>query len=340
MKDELISVIIPIYNVEKYIYQCINSILNQTYKNIEIILVDDGSPDGCGKICDEYQEKDQRIKVIHKKNGGLSDARNKGMDIAHGKYITFIDSDDYVEDKYIEILYNAIKKNNALISQCNILKVDNNGTILEKIGYKTNQVKSGQEILYDINEGHWIENIVVWNKMYLRELFKNIRFPVGKINEDEFTTYKVLYSQKKIPIVNEYLYNYRQNDESIMGKKFNIKRLNILKAFEERIQFFEKKNDEGLKKLTQKQYNNLLIDMYYKLEENKNINDYIEFQKDILEKYKVNTKNMFNNNALKQKDKTKYIIFYFSPQIYFKLRKILKNNKNTIKNKTKDFRRS
>ena len=112
MDKDLISIIVPIYNVEKYIKKCIDSIINQTYTNLEIILVDDGSPDNCGKICDKYKEKDDRIKVIHKKNGGLSDARNAGIDIATGEYITFIDSDDYVAENYIEVLYNLCKEQN------------------------------------------------------------------------------------------------------------------------------------------------------------------------------------------------------------------------------------
>lgn len=118
MNNPLITVIIPCYKVEQYLPKCINSVLTQTYTNLEIILVDDGSPDNCGNICDNYAQKDSRIKVIHKTNGGLSDARNKGIDIAHGEYITFIDSDDYVSNDYIEVLYNLLKENNAQMSIC------------------------------------------------------------------------------------------------------------------------------------------------------------------------------------------------------------------------------
>lgn len=126
-KQTLVSIIIPIYKVEQYLIDCIQSVCSQTYKNIEIILVDDGSPDNCGKICDDYAKMDKRISVIHKENGGLSDARNKGIDIARGDYITFVDSDDYVETTFIEDLYNAIEKTNSDISICNINVVDENG---------------------------------------------------------------------------------------------------------------------------------------------------------------------------------------------------------------------
>ena len=118
MEEDLITIVIPIYKVEKYLDKCIKSVINQTYKNLEIILVDDGSPDNCPKKCDEYEKKDTRIKVIHKENGGLSDARNAGIDIAKGKYITFIDSDDYVSEDYVEYMYNLLKQNNTKMSTC------------------------------------------------------------------------------------------------------------------------------------------------------------------------------------------------------------------------------
>ena len=117
MNKEVISIVVPIYKVEKYIKKCIDSIIEQTYKNLEIILVDDGSPDGCAKICDEYAKKDKRIKAIHKENGGLSDARNVGIDISTGKYICFVDSDDYIENNYIELLYKCIVENLVSIGQ-------------------------------------------------------------------------------------------------------------------------------------------------------------------------------------------------------------------------------
>ena len=262
MENQLISIIVPIYNVEKYLKKCIESIINQTYKNIEIILVDDGSPDNCGIICDEYSQKDKRIIVIHKENGGLSDARNKGIDIAKGDYLTFIDSDDFVNIDYIEKLYNSIKLNNTKLAQCGISKVNENNEIIEKLNYDENYIKTSHEILNELYGKHLIENVVVWNKMYAKELFKNIRFPVGKIHEDEFTTYKLIYYSKNVAIVSDSLYNYRQNNASIMGRKFNIKRLNLLEALEQRIQFFWDKNEKDLYEKSVKVYLEQLR-MYY-----------------------------------------------------------------------------
>ena len=248
--EELVSIVIPIYNVEQYLEECIKSVIMQTYTTLQIILVDDGSTDNSGEIADNFVKEDKRIQVIHKKNGGLSDARNYGIELATGKYITFIDSDDYVENTYIEKLYNAIKKNNTKVSQCNISKVNNQNEVIEEIGYNVNEVKNTKKMLKEIYSQHWIENTVVWNKMYLTELFKDIRYPIGKIHEDEFITYKILYNVKEIALVNEHLYNYRENVNSITRRKFTLSKLDILEAFEERLEFFKKNNEQQLHELT------------------------------------------------------------------------------------------
>ena len=315
MEDELISVIVPIYNVEKYLKNCIESILNQTYKNIEIILVDDGSPDNCGKICDEYSQKDKRIIVIHKENGGLSDARNKGLDIAKGKYVTFIDSDDFVEHNYIEYLYRAIKKYKTKIAQCNIYKVDRDNKIIGKIGYDENSIKENNIILGDF----LIQNVVVWNKIYAIELFKNIRFPVGKIHEDEFTTYKLFYNTPKIVLINEYLYNYRQTDNSIITKKFNIKRFDLLDALEERIEFFKSKNEIELYMKTVKHYMNQLIEYYIKTK--KYIEESNKIQKMIKTKYRKNFKIYIKLGNSSVKEIIKSIVFIIQPNLFYFIKK-------------------
>lgn len=321
MENQLISIIVPIYNVEKYLKKCIESIINQTYKNIEIILVDDGSPDNCGIICDEYSQKDKRIIVIHKENGGLSDARNKGIDIAKGDYLTFIDSDDFVNIDYIEKLYNSIKLNNTKLAQCGISKVNENNEIIEKLNYDENYIKTSHEILNELYGKHLIENVVVWNKMYAKELFKNIRFPVGKIHEDEFTTYKLIYYSKNVAIVSDSLYNYRQNNASIMGRKFNIKRLNLLEALEQRIQFFWDKNEKDLYEKSVKVYLEQLR-MYY-IKTKKYIRNSKEIQQDIKRKYKIEYKKFMKVKEKTFKEMLKAKIFYFCPDLYY----IIKKNK-------------
>lgn len=215
-KQDLISIVVPIYNVEKYLEKCINSIIIQTYKNIEIILVNDGSTDSSGKICDIYLKKDKRIKVVHKKNGGLSDARNVGIENAKGKYIAFIDSDDFIDSDFIEILYNLIIEYNADVSccKCNVIyKKNKKQQVEEKINIFTNY-EAINEMLY---QGK-IDNSAC-NKLYKLNLFEDIKYPKSKYFEDLDTTYKIFLKSDKIVATNKKLYNYYQRTGSILHKK-------------------------------------------------------------------------------------------------------------------------
>ena len=224
--DELISVIVPIYNVEKYLRKCIDSISNQTYRNLEIILVDDGSPDNCGKICDEYAKEDKRIRVIHKKNGGLSDARNAGIDIATGKYITFIDSDDYIENDYVNYLYDLIKKYNCDISICAYkLKVEDK---INDFGKKYCEEKMTTEKCLERMLCERGFTVSAWAKMYKSDLFNDVRFPIGKICEDNGTTYKLIKKCKNIIYGNIGKYIYIVRDDSIMNSKFSLKKMDLI----------------------------------------------------------------------------------------------------------------
>jgi glycosyltransferase involved in cell wall biosynthesis len=213
-------VVVPIYKVEKYIDKCINSIINQTYKNLEIILVDDGSPDNCPQICDEYAKKDNRIKVIHKENGGLSDARNRGIKEARGEYIGFVDSDDYIDDGMYEYLYNLIKKHNAEISICGFKEVDENGKAIKEKKSECINEYSSIEALEILAEDIIITNHA-WNKLYKRELFvkNSIEYPVGKIMEDISTTYKLFEESNRIVLGDEIQYYYLIRETSISGEK-------------------------------------------------------------------------------------------------------------------------
>ncbi len=248
--NDVISVIVPIYNVEQYLEKCIQSIQNQTYQNLEIILVDDGSPDACGKICDDYAAKDQRIKVIHKENGGLSDARNFGIDAATGKYFFFVDSDDYIHCDIVRILYEAVKANGAQVSVCSYQSVDEQETVAYEQPYtgKIEPVVMTEKQLYDplYYFEKRVEFIVAWNKLYHHSLFDGVRYPKGKLHEDEFTTYKLLYKAKGVVYVDSPLYYYVQRSSSIMGQQFNEKRLHALEAMMERMDFYGEKNEERL----------------------------------------------------------------------------------------------
>lgn len=219
--NPLISVIVPIYNVEPYIDKCINSIINQNYKELEIILVDDGSPDNCGKICDEYAEKDLRIKVIHKKNGGLSSARNAGLEIARGEYIGFVDSDDYIEPFMYDKLLEALLDQDCPLAICGTAYVFENGKRIEKTRAGDIIVMNFEEALTEMNQYRKFD-MGAWSKLYKAELFDDIRFPVGKLSEDFFVMYKIFDKAKKIVFISDPAYNYLQRNNSISrNKKIN-----------------------------------------------------------------------------------------------------------------------
>lgn len=215
MKD-IISVVIPIYNVEKYLKDCVDSIINQTYKELEIILVDDGSPDNCGEICDEYAKLDKRIKVIHKKNGGLSDARNKGMSIATGKYIVFIDSDDIASLDMITRMYEKIKNDNSDICVCNVYRITENKKSLQSSVEEDELVDLGKYGVNDYIVNYMLNNdkhrYCAWNRMYRRDLIaaNNLIFePNKEIHSEDllFNLYCLMYA-KKISFVGKPLYEH------------------------------------------------------------------------------------------------------------------------------------
>lgn len=244
----VVSVIVPIYNVEQYLTHCIKTILQQSYKNLEIILVDDGSPDNCGKMCDEFAEQDRRIKVIHKQNGGLSDARNAGIDVATGDYITFIDSDDYVMPDMIESLMNIIVKENTDIAQCKFVRSRNDFT--DEQQHESSQSEKFT-VYFDDRMSAYLKdkkiNTVAWGKIYKRSLFNGIKFPVGRLHEDVFTTYKLIHEAGSVAVTDYVGYVYRINENSITTSNFFPKKLDSVYGEIERAEFI-KKNYPDLRK--------------------------------------------------------------------------------------------
>ncbi len=239
----LITVVVPVYKVEKYLRQCVDSVLAQTYKNLEIILVDDGSPDNCPGICDEYAEKDERVKVIHRENGGLSAARNSGIKIAEGKYISFIDSDDYVQPVYIEQLYCALVSFDAAVSECSYSHKESELDSQLKSDFK---LYSDKEALTEI----LIERDLITSacgKLFVTEIFENIRFPEGQLYEDYAVMPMIFNKAKKISFVDSKLYFYRVNDESITKSSFNEKHMQYFEVAERVNEYIEKKYPDLLK---------------------------------------------------------------------------------------------
>ena len=235
---DLISVIIPVYKVEKYLCRCVDSVLEQTYTNMEIILVDDGSPDNCPVMCDEYARQDSRVKVIHQENAGLSGARNAGIDMAQGQWLAFVDSDDYLAADFLERLYQACVDTGSSLSVCRWEYV--RGETIPEHGTGETRVYTGREMLANLYVPDGAYFVVAWNKLYRKELFEDIRYPRGRIHEDEATTYRIYDKVKKAAYVDRSLYGYFVTPVSIT-RGFNPKRMDWVTAVAERLDFFEQK---------------------------------------------------------------------------------------------------
>lgn len=248
---ERISVIVPVYQVEAYLDKCVQSIVNQTYSELEIILVDDGSPDRCGQMCDAWAEKDSRIRVIHKENGGLSDARNAGLAVSTGQLVSFIDSDDWIEPDFLQTLYDALQQHDAQIAECGIRLVDEAGHILSQRGPGKSETIGKIEALRRLVLEDGVYQ-TVWNKLYRRDMIGHILFEKGKCNEDDFWTYQIFDRIERLALVDSYLLNYLQRGGSIMGQGYSLKRLDGLEARYLRWQYLQKY--EELACLTRQQY--------------------------------------------------------------------------------------
>lgn len=300
----LISVIIPIYNVESYLRRCLDSVLRQTYPNLEIILVDDGSPDNCPSICDEYATKDTRIIVIHKKNGGLSDARNAGLDICKGDYITFIDSDDSISHNYAEQLINVAVKNDADIA---IGRMSNSKSI------ETNKttIFSPEEALLGEFGSNPSAFITSCGKLFKKELWSTIRFPLHKVHEDVFTTYLIFHKAKKIAFLDTILYNFFIREGSITSAGFS---LDLLEAQENRYLFIKK---VPYKKMIVPYLIQLSWNLLFAYSDATDISK----QKMYLAKFKAYTQELFTQKNIPLFHGLFLKLFQFSPKLYFLYRK-------------------
>ena len=296
-----ISIIVPVYNVEKYLTRCIDSILNQTFTDFELILVDDGSTDKSGVICDKYSKIDSRIKVIHSKNEGAAQARNYGLDIAKGKFIGFVDSDDYINRDMYQILYENINKYNCDICVCghqsfqDKVKVSFEDSKEEIIEFDNKLALKNYFLDYEDNER--VMYTIMWDKLYRRELFKNLRFPKGKICEDGYVIYKLLYNSKKIIYINKILYYYLQRSDSISKTKFSLKTLEVYDDWKEIYHFFYEENIY-LSSLAAKFYINKHIRTYNQiLESNLNSMEYEKYKKIIKEDLKKDLIKFFKSKV-------------------------------------------
>ncbi len=258
--NDLISVIVPVYKVEDYLDKCIESIVNQTYRDLEIILVDDGSPDNCPAMCDAWAEKDSRIKVIHKENGGLSDARNAGLRAANGEYIAFVDSDDSISSDMYEKLYKSITHNNCDIASCTAVRVWEDGrSPVPLTRTNRNIVLNKNEAMNALIDSTYLV-MTVWNKLYKASIVTNIPFEVGKIHEDEFWTWKAIANAGSVSVIEDICYYYLQRNNSIMGLEGEKYPLLVLQAKAERHEYIRKE----LPSLTQKSSMDIIYTCVFK----------------------------------------------------------------------------
>lgn len=294
---EKISIVVPVYKVEKYLQRCVDSVLNQSYSDFQFLLVDDGSPDNCGKICDEYAKKDSRVFVIHQNNGGLSAARNTGINWFYEQnnsdYITFLDSDDWVHPDYLKILMDGITKNNVILSVCNYTRVTD---IIPH--EKFDNVEYELTFPEDFLVNHSWQYNYAWGKLYHKSLFEDVRYPVGKNFEDAFTTYKLLHKCDKISYVDIPLYYYLINEQGISRSPWKPSELVIFDAMQEQMQFYKEK---GLQKAFEKEFQLFVHHHAYQIarikENKKDLNKNKAKQKEIkkeLKKYLKENKDKFN----------------------------------------------
>lgn len=254
----IISVIVPVYKVESYLSRCVDSILNQSYHEFELVLVDDGSPDNCGEICEEYAKKDRRVHVLHRNNGGLSAARNTGIEWAlhnsDSEWITFIDSDDWIDPRYLELLYRAVQDTGLSAAVGGFERTD--GTYVPTtIGELVTPTVWETEAFYCANK---VNATVAWGKLYRKQDFAVVRYPEGKIHEDEFTTYKILFPYERIAVIEQPLYAYFQNSQSIMGSQWSPKHMAEAEGMLEELQYFAANGFANAEAYTARAYLNSL----------------------------------------------------------------------------------
>ena len=293
--DNLVSIVIPVYNVEKYIRECLDSVINQTYTNLQIILVDDGSTDNSGNVCDEYAEKDNRITVIHQKNAGAGAAKNTGLDLVKGENLSIIDSDDYLELDMYETMINIMNSHNVDVVQCLFRSIFVDGQICSdniEVGKKSSSVYL-KEYIYD-----W-KYALFWNKLYKTTLLKDIRFPVGRKIDDEFFTYKVISNGNSVYVCDKIFYNYRMRKSSVMNNNNQDRLINDrIDCFVERYKFI-KENRPNLAKKFYEHLSDVLL--YYKSQAN---SEELKQKLDkLIEIYPHHKPNIFKRLLNKKKEK-------------------------------------
>ena len=312
-----ITVIVPIYKVEKYIDKCVESILAQSFADFDIVLVDDGSPDNCPQICDTYAQKEDRVFVIHKENGGLSDARNAGIDWAmehsDSEWLAFVDSDDFLHPDYLKTLLNTAQSEDADLVICDFIRVNDQLEVIEKQHKFYDLILEDKKQLFEILYKNW-RIVPAWNKLYHKEIFNELRFVFGKIHEDNFAIHHVLMNCRKAVLISQGLYYYRIRDNSIMKTETAKSKLDSFEALIEQYEFCAEHDVLPPKAGTAVEFLNGVL-------ENKQ-----DFDKENKHRYKA-LKRRFSKIyfSVRSNRRLKKILGFYFPKLYFKTGKTLVN---------------
>ncbi len=308
----IISIVIPVYNVEKYLERCIKSILSQTFEKFELILINDGSKDRSGKICEAYAKKDIRIRVVHKKNEGVSVARNLGIDLSRGEYIGFVDSDDYIENDMYEVLYKLIEENNADLSACGHSTINDK----EKKAIYSNEFiscdkKTALKLFAEMKIFRWS----CWDKLYKKSSLGEIRFPKISHGEDTIFLLNFFQNNNKFVGVENPKYNYiKINPNSVTSEKFSEKKLDLLIYFKELYAVMYKNNLDSLGEKAEGKYYQVLLSYYSRCGKFK-INNYLKHQSEIYQEIKKNYQKIKNNNYINNAVKINIALFIIFPKL-------------------------
>lgn len=309
---DLISIIVPVYNVSKYLEKCLTSLINQKYQQIEIILVNDGSTDNSLEICEKYKSQDSRIILVNQKNKGLSAARNRGLDIAKGQYIGFVDSDDWIEEDMYYELHRMLIKEKCDLVECAVNYA--NGDQLKIYEKGDNYILSGRDavrkqLLSDTYEV--IPRIAVWSKLFSASFWEKRRFPEGYVHEDYFLTCQALYESERVGVVNIGLYNHLiSNLNSITHDRFSRKEFYIEEQFKKRVEYFHDNRDRELEKIAKEKYYLKVFNLYYKCHKN-NMDEKEKFRKIIL-----NNIGTIKKLQIESRFKWKMLLLAYCPRIY------------------------
>jgi glycosyltransferase involved in cell wall biosynthesis len=330
--NPIISVIVPVFNVEEYLHFCLDSILAQTFRDFELILINDGSTDRSGTICEQYSRKDKRIKVIHKNNAGVSAARNSGLKIATGEYIAFVDSDDFIHQRMLEILYGYASKYSSDLVLCDYTETFFGGQYDLEDSIDIHIMEENYNNIEALNQLYSDKKMqfgcIICNKLYKKSLFNNLEFAEGKIHEDEFLSHRILFKCSMVTYLPIKLYFYLQRSSGIMGSEFSIKRLDAVDAYRERVEFFKRANLTDLQKKAEYNYVNLLFKYYFKTKELIPNSD--RKLTSLKRGFRKNLKSLNKNPYYSKKEKMLWLLFVLNTTLYELYLKIKKEANESV----------